>query len=310
MRVPNHRPARRPNSPRTTRLTPSVPAPPPPIDRAATVHFAELRKTFERLKKELEEGGRKYRENLAAVRQTCTQSLASSPIPGVSEALRDARAQLEAAGMHEAAAVTHAEHEERARIAHVLHDSLLQILVAATYRLDLLERNADPAVQTGCREVKQLLDDAFYCSRNLVTGLTASTQPSADLQTALEGLAEGIAAQHNVTVRLHLSGPRVPVPEKVWLPVQETVRELLFNVVKHAKASTADLSLARVSDRLEIVVADQGVGFDPRQLTTNVAGVGLRGMRERLEHLGGKVDIESGPGRGSRITLTVPLPAP
>ncbi len=79
-------------------------------------------------------------------------------------------------------------------------------------------------------------------------------------------------------------------------------------MAKHAEVSTADLHLSAPPDRLEIVVTDQGKGFDPALLGISGTGLGLRTMRQRIEHIGGRLDIQSAPGHGSRFTLTVPLP--
>jgi signal transduction histidine kinase len=85
------------------------------------------------------------------------------------------------------------------------------------------------------------------------------------------------------------------------------VRELLFNVSKHARTEAAQVSVGIVDGKLRLSVSDSGAGFDPRALAQPAsAGLGLFSIRERLEALGGTLEIDSARGRGTRVTLTVP----
>jgi len=89
----------------------------------------------------------------------------------------------------------------------------------------------------------------------------------------------------------------------------QSVRELLFNVVKHAGVPQATVDVSRADAQLQIVVADHGAGFDPRRLPPEGSrGLGLPSIRQRLEYLGGSLEIASAPGQGSRFTLSIPLP--
>jgi CheY-like chemotaxis protein len=108
-------------------------------------------------------------------------------------------------------------------------------------------------------------------------------------------------------------GPATPLPllpEDITVLVYQAVRELLLNAVKHAQVPTADLTVAHDPQGLTLTVADAGVGFEPMRLRVaggTDGGVGLLGIRERLEAVGGHLEIESAPGRGSRFTLFAPL---
>ena len=94
--------------------------------------------------------------------------------------------------------------------------------------------------------------------------------------------------------------------------VFESVRELLFNAVKHSHARSAAVNLRMVAGQLQIVVSDQGAGFDPKSLNRvgkPGGGFGLFSIRERLDLVGGNLEIDSRPGKGSRFVLTVPIAA-
>jgi signal transduction histidine kinase len=90
--------------------------------------------------------------------------------------------------------------------------------------------------------------------------------------------------------------------------VYQLVRELLYNVAKHAGTDRARVTAERAGHRVRVVVEDEGVGFDPATLE-EVAGVGLGlpSVRDRLELVGGRLDVESRPGEGTRVALEVPL---
>ena len=98
--------------------------------------------------------------------------------------------------------------------------------------------------------------------------------------------------------------------EKTRLMLFHAVRELLFNVTKHAGVKAADVQVQRDGDQIQIVVVDSGRGFDPLRedtLVDPVTGLGLFSIRNRLDLLGGRFEIDSGPGKGSRFTLRAPV---
>ncbi len=101
-----------------------------------------------------------------------------------------------------------------------------------------------------------------------------------------------------------------PQGEDVSILLFQAVRELLFNVAKHAGVKNARVEVSRVDGQIQIVVLDDGAGFDPSQIRAEnglAGGLGLISVRERLDFLGGHLEIESEPGRGSRFTLLVPI---
>jgi len=211
---------------------------------------------------------------------------------------------------HLAAELTMAEHHERKRLAQVLHDGLQQLLVAAKYRLGALEGAGDTRIQEEVHHLEELLIDSIETSRTLTYELSPPFLGEQGLLPALEWLARWKQAKHGLRVGLQVDKGLPPIPEDQTILLFQAVRELLFNVVKHAGTTAAQLSVRQAGDDLQIVVTDEGEGFDPTRLRVaggESGGYGLLSLHERLGLLGGRLEIQSGPGLGSRFTLTVPL---
>jgi PAS domain S-box-containing protein len=222
------------------------------------------------------------------------------------QALRERSEQLRLLAVD----LTLAEQRERRRVADVLHGDLQQLLVAAKLIINPLEQEEDSTVRQVCREAKDLILQAITCSRSLTEELNPPILHRDDLVPALAWLARWMGEKHHLTVVVRPNGTARLETEATAVLLFQAVRELLFNAVKHAQVQTAQVELARQGDQLQIVVSDAGVGFDPSQLRVlggTVGGLGLFSIRERLELLGGRIQIESAPGKGSRFTLWVPV---
>jgi PAS domain S-box-containing protein len=209
-----------------------------------------------------------------------------------------------------ASELTQAEQRERRRLATVLHDEHQQLLVGAKLRLGPLERVEDPRLREGIREVSVLLDEAIENARSLTRELSPPILQAGGLIPALDWLARWMGEKHHLQVDVQTDETAVPATEDMTILLFQSVRELLFNVVKHAKVPTARVETTRREEEVRIVVSDGGVGFDPTSLRIEdgrASGFGLFSIRQRLELLGGRLDIASTPGQGSRITLSAPL---
>ena len=202
------------------------------------------------------------------------------------------------------------EHRERRRLAKVLHDNLQQILVAAKWRAGaLVDHSRSVALRTACRQLEELLDEAIQSSRSLATELSPGVLQEKGLAEALIWLAERMWERHALKVEVSAA------PEQDTLPVQlkeflfDAIRELLFNVIKHAGVDRARVRLQYGPGRLQVTVEDDGAGFDVEAAKNarNGSGLGLFSVQERLTHLGGWLEMASAPGRGSTFRLTVPL---
>jgi signal transduction histidine kinase len=198
-----------------------------------------------------------------------------------------------------------AAERERARWARELHDSVLQGMGSRRLLLSSALKSGDPkrlvsAVEEGLHDVVRDIDDL----RGLITELRPATLDQLGLLAALEDLAERVAHSAGIKVATDLQIDSERLAAELGTVVYRLAQEALTNVAKHAAATRAELRIRSGDDRLEVLVSDDGQGFDP---TDDSSGFGLAGMRERVELVGGELQIESKPGSGTRVMASLPL---
>lgn len=198
------------------------------------------------------------------------------------------------------------ERRERRRLAHVLHEDLQQTLAAVKYRVSELEEAcAEPRHRKTAASALDGLDQAIQLSRSLAIDLRPPVLYELGLGAALDWLAQDLMQRFGLKVRLKQSHRAEPATDDIRLVAFEAVRELLLNVIKHAGVKDADVTLASGQEgALRIRVKDRGAGFDPASRHANTFG--LLSIRERVEGLGGKLSLDSTPGRGVCATLHLP----
>ncbi len=208
-----------------------------------------------------------------------------------------------------ASQLVEAEQRERRRLAKVLHDQVQQLLAAAMMRIQLAQQEPREGVSGTLAEVEELVQDAIAAARSLAVDLHPPVLNDGRMVAALEWLARHMQRNHGLIVTVEGSSEsELPAPCRAL--VFETARELLFNVVKHASVNRARVRLVDTSEEeVQITIQDEGSGFDPERLES--AGdpldhTGLLRIRERLSVLGGRVQIESTPGKGTEVTVYVP----
>jgi PAS domain S-box-containing protein len=210
--------------------------------------------------------------------------------------------------------LTLAEQHAREQLAKTLHDGLQQLLVTATMHLDRFVKRDGPqgrAPDDLLVRAKEHLEQAIAAARSLSLELSPPALHGSGLPAALAWLAERTRNEYGLDVQVS-ADPLANSDRKVVRTLLfESVRELVFNAVKHAQVDriTIDLSLGQ-DDALCITVADEGIGFDPERLAergkAGQTGWGHFSIRERLTLLGGRFDIESAPGQGTRFRLITP----
>jgi PAS domain S-box-containing protein len=204
------------------------------------------------------------------------------------------------------------EERERYRLATDLHDQISQSLVISKIKLDQLRRSS------GSDELDEPLEDISNClgrviddTRALTFDLSYPILYELGFEAAVgEWLIEQIQEKHRIETEFKDDGLPKPLDDDICVLLFRNVREILINVVKHAQASKVRVSIRKIDDNIQVSVEDNGIGFDPLEVTkkaTKRAEFGLFSIRERLEQLSGIIVIESKPGSGSKITMRAPL---
>jgi signal transduction histidine kinase len=204
-----------------------------------------------------------------------------------------------------------AQEAERRRIGEMLHEDLQQLLVAARMQLAALGRTQDAAQREPiAREIADVLERSFKLTRSLSVELAPPVLYEHGLAAALEWLAAETRKNYNIEVTVEADCSANPKAADVRIFLFRAVRELLLNSAKHAGGSAVHITMQhRRPDKVRIIVADDGPGFDPNSLDDKRTGfqtVGLLNIRERVNSFGGEFHINSGPKRGTRITLSLP----
>ena len=205
-----------------------------------------------------------------------------------------------------------AEERERRRLAVEVHDRISQSLGISKIRLDELRKSAPSKnIAEALLEVCNTLGQTITDSRTLTFELSSPVLYELGFEKAVAGwLTRQIEKKHGIATEFEDDGQDKPLEDDVRVLLFRNVRELLINVVKHAQAQKVKVTTAKVDGQIYVTVEDDGVGFDPEKteaMAAETGGFGLFSIRERMEQLGGELQIVSEPGGGSRITIIAPL---
>lgn len=207
--------------------------------------------------------------------------------------------------------LTLTEDRERRRIAEYLHDHIGHALVLMKMKFGAMRRAKSSNGHNGIQgEIRTLLDKTIQDTRSLTYELSPLILYQLDFESAIEWLTEQFQERYKIVIEFAGDGLCKSMNDDIRVLLFNSIRELLFNVVKHAEASKAKVSVKRYLNNVQIRVEDNGVGFDLSGyycLTNTNRGFGFFNIRERLENIGGQFEIKSEPGRGTQITLVAPL---
>jgi signal transduction histidine kinase len=203
--------------------------------------------------------------------------------------------------------------EERARLARELHDSITQSLFSMTMHAEAAQiarqrevgaERVTPLLDRNLRQLHELTEAALAEMRALIFELRPGALKEEGLAAALRKHAAAVSAREGVAIRVHAPGDRIPINTAVEEHLYRCAQEALHNVIKHARAAHAVVSVWIDSDgRLVIEVEDDGQGFEPSAIPAG--HLGLRTMGDRVEQIGGALTIMSAPGDGTRIRITL-----
>jgi len=203
------------------------------------------------------------------------------------------------------------EERERRRLATVLHDHIAQLLVLAKGKFEKIQESTlYRSLSKPMEEIRRLIEESICYTRSLVFELSPPILYELGFEPAMEWLAEHMQQQYGLVVSVEDDDLPKPLDNEARVLLFRAVRELLFNVLKHAQASCARVCLLRDGEHLRVIVEDNGVGFAPDKLGAapgKMEGFGLFSIRERLNYFGGRMEIESTPGEVTRVTLSLPL---
>jgi NarL family two-component system sensor histidine kinase LiaS len=200
--------------------------------------------------------------------------------------------------------------EARNRFARDLHDSVKQQVFATSFQVAaaraLIEKDAK-AAEAHLTQAEELARQAQRELNVLIQEMRPAALEGKGLAAALRDYVENWSRRTEIPTEVHVRGER-EVPLEVEQALFRVAQEALANVARHSGAENVEVDLIYASDALTLRVADDGRGFDPAE--NQGEGFGLQSMHERLETLGGRVEVESAPGKGTRITCTCPLEGP
>lgn len=204
-----------------------------------------------------------------------------------------------------------AEDRERKRIAEDLHDRIGEILIVSNRKIaDLKAKLASPESNSALDDLSQTIQAFLKATRSLIFELIPPVLYDIGLEAAIESLASHFKKQHKIAVTVENDHEEKPVTQDVAMFLYKTVRELLLNAVRHAGATSVRIDLRRVDGRYRIVVADDGAGFKAKKPAVNEkngGGFGLFNIKNQAEYYKGGLEIDAAPGKGSRLTIWIPL---
>lgn len=206
-------------------------------------------------------------------------------------------------------AIIEAEEKERRRIAQDLHDGVGQLLSAAKLNLSNLDSKLtqqNDEQKTAMQNALTLVDDSVKEVRAVSHNMMPNTLIKLGLASAIREFITKLGNVPTLKVDLEIVGLDTRLDNQIETVLYRVIQEVVNNIIKHAKASHISMQLIRHQTELNVMIEDNGVGFDTNQLD-NFEGIGLKGIQTRIEFLNGSVHFDSSVGRGTTVIIDVPL---
>ncbi len=203
------------------------------------------------------------------------------------------------------------EEDQRRSMASHLHETIGQELFVMQLQLNTFEKSLDhPELLSSLTQIKDQLLKIIRETKNLTFDLSPPVLYDFGFQEALKALSEAIELKHSIHVQTSFEGEMDSFDDEIKVIVYRNLKELIHNCVKHADAKNITLRLIHSQSGLNVELRDDGIGFDAPNFINETAsheGFGLFDIREKLNHLGGHLIINSAPGQGTSICMQVPL---
>ncbi len=217
------------------------------------------------------------------------------------------RQRLEADNLRLKAEALRAEEEERRRIGRELHDEAGQSLLLLRLQLEMMEREAPPALRTSLAAARGVAESAVTEIRRIVAALSPQVLERLGLAAALRHLGGRFRKMHPAALALRLPKQLPALPLAAEEAIYRVAQEALQNIAKHSCADSVKLFLRIADSRISLSVSDNGAGFRKEDVSNKPLSFGLAGMRERAALLGGRLETASAPGKGATVKLELPL---
>lgn len=205
-------------------------------------------------------------------------------------------------------AVIEAEEDERQRIARDLHDGVGQMMSAAKMNLSAFESGLhfnNPEIKQSFEKIIGLVDESCREIRNVSHNMMPNALLKNNLATAIRDFIDKIETK-SLSIHLYTEGLDTRLDSNTETVFYRVIQECVNNVIKHANASSLDISIIRDKEGISATIEDNGKGFDTGN-KENFDGIGLKNIITRIEYLKGTVEFDSAPGRGTLIALNVPV---
>ncbi|MDO5977591.1 sensor histidine kinase [Flavivirga spongiicola] len=201
-------------------------------------------------------------------------------------------------------AMIEGQEKERQRIANDLHDDLGGLMATVKLHFNVLKEKQTPEL---FNKTNILLDEAYQKIRSIAHAKNSGVIAKQGLLKAIQNMAEKISTSNKISIDVIDYGLEDRLENSLELTIFRIVQELATNIIKHAEATEATIHLTNHDESLNIMVEDNGKGFNPSQVTTKNKGMGISSIDKRIEHLNGTMTIESEPSKSTTIIIDIPL---
>ncbi len=201
-------------------------------------------------------------------------------------------------------AMIEGQEKERQRIANDLHDDLGGLMATMKLHFNALKDKQTPELFD---KTTALIDDAYNKVRTIAHAKNSGVIAKQGLLVAVNQMAEKVSASNKIQIQVLDHGLENRLENSLELTIFRIIQELTTNIIKHAEATEASIHITNHEDSLNIMVEDNGKGFNPSQITKTKKGMGISSIDKRVEHLNGKMTIESEPKKGTTIIIDIPL---
>ncbi|UOB19363.1 sensor histidine kinase [Abyssalbus ytuae] len=206
-------------------------------------------------------------------------------------------------------AMIEGQEKERKRIAMDLHDNLGSILATLKLHFQNLKVKKDrlrDQEDNLLKKTDDLIEEAYQKVRSIAHAKNAGVKASEGLVPAIQNFASKVSVANKLVIEVIDDGMEERLDNSLEISLFRITQELITNVIRHAQATEATIHLTHHEDSLNLMVEDNGVGFEPAKIKPK-EGMGLHSIQRRIEHIGGEVNIESVPGKGTTVIIDIPL---